>query len=145
LDRTEYAPAEGVARGAYVLADTDEGPLDLILIGTGSEVHLCVVAYEQLKSEGIKVRVVSMPSWELFEKQSPEYRASILPPDITVRISVEQASTMGWDRYVGPGGTSIGMQTFGASAPLKALQEKYGFLPEHIVAVAKELLGIGSQ
>jgi transketolase len=145
LDRNEYAPAEGVARGAYVLADADEEQIDLILIGTGSEVQLCVEAYERLKSEGIKARVVSMPSWELFEKQSPEYRASVLPPDVTARISVEQASTMGWDRYVGPGGVCIGMQTFGASAPLKALQEKYGFLPEHIAAVARELLGIRNQ
>jgi transketolase len=145
LDRTKYAPAEGVARGAYILADADERQLDLILIGTGSEVYLCVEAYEQLKSEGIKARVVSMPSWELFEKQSPEYRASVLPPAVTARVSVEQASTMGWDRYVGPEGVCIGMQTFGASAPLKALQEKYGFLPEHIVAAAKELLGARNQ
>ncbi|MGB3714232.1 MAG: transketolase [Candidatus Promineifilaceae bacterium] len=145
LDRAKYAQAEGVAKGAYVLADADGEQLDLILIGTGSEVHLCVAAYEQLKSEGIKARVVSMPSWQLFEKQSPEYRASVLPPDVTARISVEQASTMGWDRYVGPEGVCIGMQTFGASAPLKALQEKYGFLPEHIVAAAKNLLGIGNQ
>jgi transketolase len=140
LDRSQYAPAGGTAKGAYVLASVDEENIDLILIGTGSEVQLCVAAYEQLKLEGINARVVSMPSWELFEKQNPEYRASVLPPEITARISVEQASTMGWDRYVGPEGYSIGMHTFGASAPLKALQEKYGFLPEHIVAAAKNLL-----
>ena len=99
LDRTKYAAASGVAKGAYILADAPGGKPDVILIGTGSEVGLCVDAYEQLKAEGIKARVVSMPSWELFEHQTKEYRDSVLPPDVTARVSVEQASTFGWDRY----------------------------------------------
>ncbi len=142
LDRSIFASAAGVARGAYTLADAEDGRPDVILIGTGSEVQLCVKAYEQLKAEGIKARVVSMPSWELFEKQSQEYRDSVLPPEITARVSVEQASTMGWARYVGLTGCSIGMETFGASAPLKALQEKFGFTPERVVTAAKEQLAI---
>ena len=140
LDRNRYASAAGVARGAYTLADAEDGRPEVILIGTGSEVQLCVKAYEQLKAEGVKARVVSMPSWELFEKQSQEYRDNVLPPDVTARVSVEQASTMGWARYVGLTGCSIGMETFGASAPLKALQEKFGFTPERVVNAAKEQL-----
>ncbi len=140
LDRSKYAPASGVEKGAYVLADPRDGKPDVLLIATGSEVLLCVNAYEQLKAEGIKARVVSMPSWELFEKQSQEYRDSVIPPDVTARVSVEQASTLGWTRYVGPTGHTIGMKTFGASAPLKELQKKFGFTPDRVVAAAKEQL-----
>ncbi|HXG66946.1 MAG TPA: transketolase C-terminal domain-containing protein, partial [Blastocatellia bacterium] len=139
LDREKYAPASGVTKGAYVLADADGGNPEIILIGTGSEVYLCVDAYEKLKAEGIKARVVSMPSWELFEHQSDDYKESVLPSNVTARISVEQASTFGWFRYVGSTGARIGMHTFGASAPLKELQKKFGFTPENIVAQAKEL------
>jgi transketolase len=138
LDRTKYAPASGVAKGAYVLA-SDPNP-ELIIIGTGSEVQLCVEAYENLKAEGIRARVVSMPSWELFEHQSEEYRESVLPYTVQNRISVEQASTFGWNRYVGPQGKMIGMKTFGASAPLKELQKKFGFTSDAIVAAAKEMV-----
>jgi transketolase len=141
LDRTKYASAAGLARGAYVLADADGGKPELLLLATGSEVSLAVEAYEQLKTEGIRTRVVSMPSWEIFDHQPEAYRNSVLPPDATARISIEQASTMGWQRYVGPRGRTIGMHTFGASAPLKELQKKFGFVPERIVASAKELLG----
>ncbi len=135
FDRTKYAPATGVAKGAYVLADAKGGAPDVILIGTGSEVALCVDAYEKLTAEGIKARVVSMPSWELFEHQSAEYRESVLPASVKARVSVEQASTFGWDRYAG---RRIGMHTFGASAPLKELQKKFGFTPDAVVAAAKE-------
>jgi transketolase len=140
LDRSKYASGTGVEKGAYVLADAEDGKPDVLLLATGSEVSICVNAYEQLKAEGIKSRVVSMPSWELFEKQSQEYRDSVIPPGITARVSVEQASTFGWERYVGPTGHIIGMKTYGASAPLKELQKKFGFLPEKIVASAKEQL-----
>jgi transketolase len=143
LDRTKYAPAEGVKRGAYILADADDGKPQVLLLATGSEVSFCVDAYEKLKAEGIKARVVSMPSWEMFEyycSKHPEYRESVLPAAVTARVSVEQASTLGWERYVGPHGHMIGMHTFGASAPLKALQKKFGFTPENIVVAAKEQL-----
>lgn len=140
FDREKYASASGVARGAYVLADAPGGKPDVILIGTGSEVQLCLAAYEQLSATGTQVRVVSMPSWELFEKQDQSYRDSVLPPEVTARVSVEQASTLGWARYVGLAGCSIGMETFGASAPLQALQEKFGFTPERVVAAAREQL-----
>jgi len=143
LDRTKYASAEGVTRGAYILADTDDGKPEVLLLATGSEVSLCIDAYEKLKAEGIKARVISMPSWEIFEyycNKHPEYRESVLPAAITARVSVEQASTLGWAQYVGSTGYSIGMRTFGASAPLKALQQKFGFTAENIVAVAKEQL-----
>jgi len=142
LDRDIFASAEGLQKGAYVLADVgsgDEKP-DVILIGSGSEIGLCVEAFEQLKNEGIKARVVSMPSWEIFEQQTAEYQESVLPSDITARISVEQASEFGWSRYTGLQGKRVGMKTFGASAPLKELQKKFGFLPESIVAEAKRLL-----
>jgi transketolase len=138
VDRTKFAPASGVAKGAYILADAADGKPDVILIGTGSEVQLCVKAYEQLKAENVKARVVSMPSWDLFERQSPEYQAQVLPPGVTARVSVEQASTFGWERYVGLGGAMIGMHTFGASAPIKELEKKFGFTPEKVVAAAKE-------
>ena len=140
LDRTKYASASGVEKGAYILADAPDGKPDILLLATGSEVSLCVQAYEQLKTEGVKARVVSMPSWELFEKQSPEYRASVLPDNVTARVSVEQASTLGWDRYVGPGGRAIGMHTFGTSAPLKEVQKKFGFLSDTVVTAAREVL-----
>jgi len=143
LDRSRYASAEGVQRGAYVLADADGGRPDVLLLATGSEVALCVDAYERLTAEGIKARVVSMPSWEMFEYycgKHPGYREQVLPESVTARVSVEQASTLGWARYVGRRGRSLGMETFGASAPLKELQKKFGFTPEHVVAAAKEQL-----
>ncbi len=141
LDRSQYASAAGVSKGAYILADADDGRPDVVLLATGSEVSLCVDAHEQLKEDSLKSRVVSMPSWELFEKQSQDYRDRVLPPEIVARVSVEQASTLGWDRYVGPHGRIIGMQTFGASAPEEALQKKFGFEPDKVVEAAKELLG----
>jgi transketolase len=140
FDRSKYASAAGVAKGAYVLADASGGKPELILMATGSEVSLCVSVYEQLTAEGRKVRVVSMPSWELFEKQSPEYRESVLPAAVIARISVEQASTLGWAHYVGLAGKIIGMRTFGASAPLKELEKKFGFTPDAVIAAARELL-----
>lgn len=140
LDRTRYASAAGVARGAYVLADAENGKPDVILIGTGSEVALCVAAYEELKAGGVRARVVSMPSFYLFERQDRAYRDSVLPPEVTARVAVEQASTVGWDRYVGMHGAIVGMHTFGASAPLKALETKFGFTPEKVAAAAKEQL-----
>jgi transketolase len=140
LDRKKYAPASGVAHGAYVLADAKNGKPDLILIGTGTELGLCVEAYERLTADGVKARIVSMPSWELFEQQPQDYREKILPPRVKARVSVEQASTYGWDRYVGESGATVGMTTFGASAPLKELQKKFGFTPEHLVEVAQGLL-----
>src|SRR5580700_8999474 len=141
LDRSKYAAASGVARGAYVLGDAPDGKPEVILIGSGSEISLCVQAHEELLAEGIRSRVVSMPSWDIFEHQTQEYRDSVLPPDVTARVAVEEASTLGWERYVGSSGRMIGMKTFGASAPLKELQRKFGFEPDRIVEVAKELLG----
>jgi transketolase len=135
LDRNRYAPAAGLRKGAYVLADAPGGKPDVILIGTGSEVGLVVDAYEKLLAEGVKARVVSMPSWELFDHQSEDYRSSVLPPSVKARVSVEQASTLGWERYAS---RAIGMTTFGASAPLKELQKKFGFTPEAVVSAAKE-------
>jgi transketolase len=140
IDRGKYAPAAGVARGAYVLADAPDGKPEVLLLATGSEVALCLEAYEQLKAEGIRARVVSMPSWELFDDQPAEYRNRVLPPQVTARVSVEQASTFGWAKYVGATGQSIGMRSFGASAPLKDLMKKFGFSPEHVVAAAREQL-----
>jgi transketolase len=137
LDRTKYAAASGLAKGAYVLADAAPGTPEVILMGTGSEVGLCVSAFEQLKAEGVRARVVSMPSWELFEQQPQEYRDSVLPPSVTARVAVEQASTMGWARYAGTTGEICGMKTFGASAPLKVLQEEFGFTKDNVVAAAK--------
>jgi transketolase len=140
LDRTRYAAASGLAKGGYVLADPADGAPDVLLLATGSEVYLCVAAHEQLTKEGIKSRVVSLPSWEIFESQTQEYRDSVLPPAVKARVSVEQASTFGWERYIGTSGKSIGMKTFGASAPLKDLQKKFGFDPGNVVAAAKEQL-----
>jgi len=139
LDRSRYAPASGVARGAYVLATAGDGPPEVILLGTGSEVSLCVAAHERLVSEGIRCRVVSMPCWELFEEQDQAYRDAVLPPDVTARVAVEQASTFGWERYTGLAGRVIGMHTFGASAPLKELLTKFGFTVDAVVAAAKEV------
>jgi transketolase len=141
FDRSRYASAAGLAQGAYILADAPGAKPDLILMATGSEVSLCVSVYEQLSSEGRKVRVVSMPSWELFEKQTPEYQEKVLPAAVTARIAVEQASTMGWAQYVGTKGRAIGMKTFGASAPLKEVLKKFGFTPDAVIRVARELLG----
>ena len=140
LDRRAYAPAAGVARGAYVLADPPGGNPEVILIASGSELSLAVEAHEKLLAEGIRSRVVSMPSWDIFDHQTQEYRDSVLPPAVKARVAVEQASTFGWERYVGGSGHVIGMRTFGASAPLKALQEKFGFEPDRVAAAAKELL-----
>jgi transketolase len=140
FDRAKYASAAGVAHGAYILADPDDGKPDVILIGTGSEVQLCIGAHETLAAEGIKSRVVSMPSWELFEHQDEAYRESVLPAAVTARVAVEQASTIGWHRYVGMNGAAIGMHTFGASAPLKALLTKFGFTPEAVTAAARAQL-----
>ena len=141
LDRHVYAPAAGVARGAYVLADPPGGNPEVILIASGSELSLAVEAHGTLLAGGIRSRVVSMPSWEIFERQTQEYRDSVLPPGVKARVAIEQASTFGWERYVGSAGHVIGMRTFGASAPLKALQEKFGFEPARVVASAKALLG----
>jgi transketolase len=141
LDRAKYAPASGVARGAYVLADAPGADPELILIASGSEVSLAVDAYEQLVKEGVRARVVSMASWDIFEQQTAEYRNSVLPPSVKARVAIEQASTFGWERYVGDKGRVIGMHTFGASAPLKELQKKFGFVPDQVVTVAKQVLG----
>ncbi|MFO1350494.1 MAG: transketolase [Gammaproteobacteria bacterium] len=140
LDRTRYAPAAGLAQGAYVLADAADGNPDVILMASGSEVALCIDAYQKLAGAGIKTRVVSMPSWELFEHQSQSYRDSVLPPAVSARVAVEQASTFGWGRYTGSTGVTIGMKTFGASAPLKELQKRFGFTVDHVIAAAQEQL-----
>ncbi len=141
LDRNKYAAASNVARGAYVLADAPGGNPDIILIASGSEVSLAVDAHETLTGEGIRSRVVSMPSWDIFDHQSQEYRDQVLPPTVKLRIAIEEASTLGWERYVGDSGRIIGMKTFGASAPLKELQKKFGFEPDQLAATARELLG----
>jgi transketolase len=141
FDRSKYAPAAGVARGAYVMADAPGGPPEIILIATGSEVSLIVDAHEVLVSRGIRSRIVSMPSWDIFEHQPQSYRQEVLPPTVKARIAVEQGSELAWERYVGADGRVIGMKTFGASAPLKELQRKFGFEPDAVVAIAMELLG----
>ena len=141
LDRTRYAPASGLVRGAYVLADSAPGDPEVILMGTGTEVALVVAAYEQLAEQGIRVRAVSMPSWDLFERQPQEYRHGVLPPRVTARVAAEQAASFGWDRYVGPTGTAIAMHTFGTSAPLKDVVRKFGFTPEQMVEAANGQLG----
>jgi transketolase len=141
IDRTKYASAAGLARGAYVLADADDSRPDVLLLATGSEVALCIEAYERLKDEGIRARVVSLPSWEVFEhhcRDHPEYREQVLPSAVRARVSVEQGATLGWARYIGSGGRSLGMETFGASAPLEELQKKFGFTPESVMAAARE-------
>jgi transketolase len=140
LDRQTYAPAAGLRRGAYVLADAGEGDPEVILMGTGTEVGLVVAAYEQLAAEGIRARAVSMPSWDLFERQPEEYRRSVLPPHVKARVAIEQAASFGWDRYAGPTGEVIAMHSFGSSAPLKDVAKKFGFTPERAVAAAKDQL-----
>src|SRR5262249_59222474 len=137
FDRQRYADAAGLAQGAYVMADPEKSQPRVILIGSGSEVQLCIAAYEQLKREGIGARVVSMPSWELLEQQNEQYGASVLPAHIRARVSVELGSVIGWDRYVGPGGTILGMHSFGASAPAKDLFAKFGFTCETVLKAAK--------
>ena len=141
FDRTKYGAASGVAKGAYILADSPDGKPEVILLGTGTEVSLCVNAYEQLKAEGVKARVVSIPSWNLFDQQSDEYKAKVLPPDVKARVAVEQAATFGWSQYVGPTGIVVGMHRFGASAPIKDLQKKFGFTTENVVAMARKAMG----
>ncbi len=141
FDRTKYGAASGVAQGGYILADAHDGKPEVILMGTGTEVSLCVSAYEQLKAEGVKARVVSIPSWNLFDQQSDEYKNKVLPPDVKARVAVEQASTFGWSQYVGPSGIVIGMRRFGASAPIKELQKKFGFTTENVVAMARKAMG----
>jgi transketolase len=143
LDRTKYGPASGLAKGAYVLAEAPGGNPEVLLIATGSEVSLCVAAHDALSKEGIRSRVVSMPSWELFDDQPAEYREGVLPPSVKARVAVEQGSTLGWERYVGSSGHVIGMKTFGASAPLKELQKKFGFEPARVVGAAKQQLARG--
>jgi len=145
LDRGKYAPASGVSRGAYVLGDPPGGKPDVILIASGSELGLAVGAHERLLAEGVRSRMVSMPSWDLFEHQPREYRESVLLPGVKARVAVEQGSTLGWERYVGESGQVIGMKTFGASAPLKELQRKFGFEPSRVVAAAMEQLGRNNQ
>ena len=140
LDRSTYAPASGLARGGYVLADAPDGRPDVLLLATGSEVSLCVAAREQLLAEGIHARVVSLPCWEVFEEQPLEYRESVLPPDVTARVAVEEAATFGWDRYVGPQGTILGMRSFGMSAPMKVVAQHFGFAPDQVAAAAREQL-----
>jgi transketolase len=141
LDRTKYASAAGTAKGAYVLADSDGGKPDVILMATGTELQWAVAAHEKLKADGTKSRVVSMPCWELFEAQDVAYKESVLPSSVTARVSIEMAATLGWDRYVGPKGKIIGMHSFGASAPLKDLLKKFGFDADAVVTAAKQVLG----
>jgi transketolase len=140
LDRSTYASAEGTRRGGYVLADAEGGAPEVILIATGSEVALAVEAHEKLIADGVRSRVVSLPCWELFERQEDSYRDQVLPPAIEARVSIEEASTMGWDRWVGENGRRIGMHTFGSSAPLKDVQTEFGFTPDKVVEAAKEVL-----
>jgi len=138
LDRTRYADAHGVRRGAYVLADPPDGAAPkVLLLATGSEVHVCMQAYERLTGEGVAARVVSMPSWDIFELQDDAYKDAVLPPEIDARVAVEQAATLGWDRYVGRSGETIAMHTFGASAPMRDLQGKFGFTPDRVHEAAK--------
>jgi transketolase len=144
LDRSKYAPASGLSRGAYVLGEAPGGDPEVILIATGSEVSLAVDAHETLLAEGVRSRVVSMPSWEIFDHQPQEYRDDVLPPEIKARVAVEQGSTLGWERYTGLDGRIIGMKTFGASAPLKELQRKFGFEPRRVVEEAKKVIRRGA-
>lgn len=140
LDRTTHASASGVARGAYVLKDAPNGKPDVLLLASGSEVSLCLEAQEELATEGIQARVISMPCWELFEQQDDQYKESVLPASVTARVSVEAGSTLGWERYIGLQGRAIGMTTFGASAPLSDLLKKFGFTIENVVAHVKDVL-----
>jgi transketolase len=141
FDRRKYASADGVSRGAYILADAPDRSPEIILVASGSEVALVVQAHETLTAQGVRSRVVSMPSWDIFEHEPQSYREDVLPPTVKARVAVEQGSVLGWDRYVGATGRVIGMETFGSSAPLKELQNKFGFEPERVVAAAIEVLG----
>src|SRR5258708_6561546 len=143
FDRSRLGAASGVAKGAYVLAEAATGILDVILLATGSEVALALAARDELSAGGIGARVVSMPCWELFDRQPKEYRDQVIPPEVTARVAIEQASTFGWDRYVGDSGAVVGMHTFGASAPLKQLLTKFGFTPERVAQVARERVAAG--
>ncbi len=143
FDRTRYGAAEGLRRGGYVLADAEGGDPEVILIATGSEVALALAAHEELSAEGIRSRVVSLPCWEIFDRQDEAYRDGVLPPSVTARVSIEEASTLGWDHYVGPGGTRIGMHTFGSSAPLRDVQTKFGFTPDKVAEAARALFDRG--
>uniref|UniRef100_UPI003F9AAAEE transketolase-like TK C-terminal-containing protein n=1 Tax=Mycobacterium sp. TaxID=1785 RepID=UPI003F9AAAEE len=145
LDRSQMAAASGVAKGAYVLADAADGQPDVILLATGSEVQLALAARDELAAEGLAARVVSMPCWELFDRQPREYRDSVIPPGVRARVAIEQAATFGWDRYVGDGGAVVGMHTFGASAPLKMLLAKFGFTPDKVTQVARECVAAGRE
>jgi transketolase len=145
LDRTVLAPASGVAKGAYILAEAGGGDPEVILLATGSEVHLALAARDELESEGIQTRVVSMPCWELFDRQPQGYRDEVLPPTVKARVSIEEASTLGWDRYVGDGGAMVGMHTFGASAPLKQLLTKFGFTPDQVAQAARDCLALATR
>jgi transketolase len=138
IDRSRYAPAKGALKGAYILADSVGLP-EVILMATGSEVHLCLTAYETLMNEGIRTRVVSMPCWSLFERQPAEYIESVLPLNVKARVAVESASVFGWERYAGLEGKIIGMHTFGASAPIQVMMKNFGFTPENIIETAREL------
>jgi transketolase len=138
LDRSKFAPASGLRKGGYVLSDATNGKPDVLLIATGSEVSLCVDAQPALKQQGVEARVISMPSWELFEQQDEDYREAVLPMTVEARVSVEKAARFGWERYVGLKGNRIGMKTFGASAPLKVLQQKFGFTTDVVVSAAVE-------
>jgi transketolase len=145
LDRERFAPASGLRRGAYVLADAEGGAPDVLLLATGSEVQWCVDAIEPLAKEGIRARVVSMPCWELFERQDQAYRDQVLPPSIAARVAVEQAVTLGWDRYVGPAGRVIGMRSFGASAPAEDLLQEFGFTADNVVETARRVVRGGGR
>jgi transketolase len=140
FDRSKYGSADGLEKGAYILADALNKKPELILIATGSEVALALEAHTKLTAEGVAVRLVSMPSWELFEKQSQAYRDEVLPPGITARLAVEAASPFGWERYVGPKGKVLGINRFGASAPAKIIAEKLGFTADNVVKLAREVL-----
>jgi transketolase len=140
LDRAKYAPASGLHKGGYILADSPDGKPRVILIGTGSELALCMGAYERLLAEGVKARVVSLPSWELFEAQPAAYRDTVLPPEVTARVAVELGIQQGWCRYIGPRGRFLGMSTFGASGPVGALLKHYGFTVENVAAAARKVV-----
>jgi transketolase len=145
FDRSVLGPASGVEKGAYVLAEAPSGEPDVLLLATGSEVGLAMDARDELAGEGIGARVVSMPCWELFDRQPASYRDAVLPPSVKARVAIEQASTLGWDRYVGDGGAVVGMHTFGASAPLRELLTKFGFTPDKVAEVARDRVAAGKE
>ncbi|HEU4598148.1 MAG TPA: transketolase C-terminal domain-containing protein, partial [Solirubrobacterales bacterium] len=139
FDRSKYASAEGARRGGYVLADPEDGDPELILIATGSEVQLAVGAHERLKEEGIQTRVVSLPCWEIFERQDQEYRDEVLPPEVTARLAIEEGAPLGWEKWVGSEGAIMGMTTFGQSAPFKDVEAEFGFTVDNVAKVAREV------